>query len=680
MKKLVLIFLSVLLSLAMILPSTTAVMADSEKEVKPQPSVRAALMIRAPDKADVGQPVTITVFGKFSHQPVAGAEVYALKSEMMANTADNKNYTTTAVDYAALVNAEGIFLGGTNNEGKVIGKFADDGRYILIAFKAGHFPGFSWISITLSNIKGLHLKSPGSAEVGKPVTLAVFERSSQEPVAKAAIYARKIGIIALPKPTPRPTVASIFSNIMGIFRPKPVSPPTEAKVAEAEAVKIADEVQNADDVKKNGILLGYTNEKGELEYTFNEPGHYLLAATKEEYAPGFARINITLADQKGLGIKVQDRAEVNKPVTMTVFERRSSQVVPKAAVYALRMGDVFTATPAEKATTTILTPEPPTVAPEISVNAETVKAKGIFLGETDEKGQLVHSFDKTGRYVLVAIKEDYQPGFARINIVLADQKALGIKAPDRAEVGRPVTIGVFVRNSYQPVPRAAVYALRTGDISAALTTESTVKLEAAGSVAEAENAEAVKSKGLLIGYTNENGQLVHSFDKAGLYILAAIKDEYLPGFARISIVLADQKAIGIKVPDRAEVGRPVNIVTYDRNTFGPVPRAAVYALRIGEPDGPVPLPFEAMIKAEAASPAEAEKHAADVRARGIFLGYTNENAHLVYVFEKPGHYLLVAIKSGYLPGFARTHIVPRIIVPQKVDLMPPQPTTTNTPR
>ncbi|MFC1905249.1 hypothetical protein ACFLXL_00385 [Chloroflexota bacterium] len=35
MKNLVLMFLSVLISLAMILPATTAVMADSEKEVTP---------------------------------------------------------------------------------------------------------------------------------------------------------------------------------------------------------------------------------------------------------------------------------------------------------------------------------------------------------------------------------------------------------------------------------------------------------------------------------------------------------------------------------------------------------------------------------------------------------------------------------------------------------------------
>ena len=71
MKKLALIFLSILVALAMVLP-TTVVLADSEKESKPQLAARAALMIRAPSIAEVGQPVTITVLGRFSHQPIGG--------------------------------------------------------------------------------------------------------------------------------------------------------------------------------------------------------------------------------------------------------------------------------------------------------------------------------------------------------------------------------------------------------------------------------------------------------------------------------------------------------------------------------------------------------------------------------------------------------------------------------
>lgn len=662
MKKTIFIILSVLLSLAMILPGTTVVMAESEKEPKPEVVARASLMIRAPNLAEVGQPATITVLGKFNHHPIAAAEVYALKTGRIASTADRNNYTTAA-DYAGLVDAEGIFLGMTNNEGNVIAKFADDGRYILIAFKAGHFPGFRWISVSLSNVKGLYLKSPGSAEVGKPAAFAVVERSSQQPVAEAAIYGKKIDVIPMPPATPSPTIASFFGTISRILKSKPALSPVEANATEVGAVKIAEQVENAEDIEKNAILLGYTNEKGELVYTFNETGYFALAAAKKGYAPGFSRIKVTLSGQKALGIKVPDKADVNQPVTMTVFERQTSQVLPGARIYALRIGDVFAAIPAEKPTTTILTLQPTSVALDASVDADTVKTKGTFLGETDNNGQLVHSFDRAGHYVLLAIKDEYSPGFARISIGPASQKALTIRAPDWADVGKPVNMGVFERNTSQPAPKAAVYALRLGDVIIPQVVNSTTKTEPVA-VVEVENAETIKSKGLLIGYTDDKGMLTHSFEKTGRYVLAAIKDDYQPGFARINIILAVQKAIGIKVPDRAEAGKPTDIVTYDRNNYQPVPRAAVYALRIGEPDGPIPVPFESLIKPEATSPAEAEKNAADVRMKGIFLGYTNENAHLVYTFEKPGHYLLVAIKENYLPGFARITITSSKIVPE----------------
>jgi hypothetical protein len=57
------------------------------------------------------------------------------------------------------------------------------------------------------------------------------------------------------------------------------------------------------------------------------------------------------------------------------------------------------------------------------------------------------------------------------------------------------------------------------------------------------------------------------------------------------------------------------------------------------------------------SSAQAESNASDIKVKGIFLGYTNENAQLAYNFEKPGQYLLVATKDTYSPGFARIAIL-----------------------
>ncbi|MFC1905248.1 hypothetical protein ACFLXL_00380 [Chloroflexota bacterium] len=629
-------------------------------------------MIRAPSMAGAGQPVTITVFGKFNHEPIAGAEVYALKIDRTASTADEKNYTTTAEETVALLDEEGIFFGTTNNEGNVTGKFANTGRYIIVAFKAGYFPAFSRISITLSNSKKLAIRAPGSVDVGNPVTMAIRDSYSQKAVARVAVYAQKIDTISSIRP--KPAVATIFDTIIGIFKPTKKTPVTNTRITKAEPVEIIEEVQDVEAIQKRGFLLGYTDDNGKLTHTFAETGNYVLAAIMEGYTPGFARIKITPSERKKLSIKAPERAEVNKTVTITVFERYTSQVIPKASVYAIWRGDIPTpvAVPAKKPTTLVSTPE--SLISDASLDIETVKEKGIFLGYTDERGQVLHSFNKTGQYVLAAIKDEYQPGFARILISLASQKALVIRAPDKAEVGTPVNMMVFERSNSQPVPKAAVYALKMGDIP----TASTANSELAISTTEAENAEVVKNKGLLIGYTNDRGQLRHSFDKTGLYMLAAIKDEYLPGFARINVVLAGQKTIGIKVPEKAEVGQPVTIVTYERNTYGPVPKAGVYALRLGEFN--TPLPLEETIKSDSASLIEAENQVADIKAKGIFLGYTNENAHLVYSFNKTGHYLLVAAKEGYIPGLARTTIVPteRKALLEKVKVgETPRPVTIN---
>ena len=423
MKKAFLIVLSVILSLVIILPGATAVMADSEEEIKVEPAVRAALLIRNPSTAEVGQPVTITVFGRYNYQPVAGAEVYALKTDNIASTADRKNYTPTTADYVALLDDELISLGETNQEGNITPTFTDTNRYMLVAFKTGYQPGFSRITITFSAKKRLHIRVPGSAIVGHSFNMTVIERLSQEPVANAAIYARKIGEIGLPKPKFPP----VSNNVTGVVKS------TKVKPAKVETVTIAQETQNAEELQKNGISLGYTNDKGELASTVNETGHYALAAIKEDYAPGFARINIVPADRKVLRIKAPEKAEVGESVTITVFERGSHQPVANVNVYALRVADVFTARPAEKPTTLIMTPQPPMSAPEMSITTEEVRTKGIPLGNADDKGQVVYIFDKTESYVLAAIKDGYAPDFARINIrpkIIVPQKPEVVHHPN----------------------------------------------------------------------------------------------------------------------------------------------------------------------------------------------------------------------------------------------------------
>ena len=87
---------------------------------------------------------------------------------------------------------------------------------------------------------------------------------------------------------------------------------------------------------------------------------------------------------------------------------------------------------------------------------------------------------------------------------------------------QPVAITVFETNSHRPVAQAAVYAVKVNDL-ASLTAD--VQDYAALAV----------SNGQFLGMTNRNGQLRHRFSKVGKYVLVAVKDGFVPGFAKISI-------------------------------------------------------------------------------------------------------------------------------------------------
>lgn len=548
MKRIFLSVLSLVLATAMVVPGAAAVAAQPETEaVEVLPVARPSLVIRAPGAGDVGQPVTITVLAKHNYKPVAQAAVYALKTDELAITADSNNYTTVAADYAALAKERGIFIGYTNNEGAVTHRFSDTGRYILVAIKDGYVPGFSRITTKLAASKGLRIRIPSAAEVGEPVTITVVERYSYEPVANAAVYARKIGEINVPEVisvVPSDVtdtmvikaVPSVAPNTM-VIRAVP-SVPTDTMVIRAGTAPSADEVQYAVEIEESGIFIGYTNNRGQVVHRFGKTGRYVLAALKDNYAPGIAKISITLANQRMLGIKAPRTAEVGRPVTITVVERYAQEPVAKAGVYALKIGEIVSSQPVEE------TPQAEVdYVAEAEKTAALVREKGVSVGYTDRNGEVVHSFDETGRYLLVAIKDGYTPGFTYIAITLALHRALAIEAPDEADVGRPVRIAVKELHTNQPVAQASIYALKVEGMDEAIR----LILRAA----KGDFASVVEEQGAFIGSTGDDGVLVHRFDQAGHYILMATKDGYVPDFAGVYV-----KPLGIAYPEKIDAVRP----------------------------------------------------------------------------------------------------------------------------
>jgi hypothetical protein len=205
-----------------------------------------------------------------------------------------------------------------------------------------------------------------------------------------------------------------------------------------------------------------------------------------------------------LDIRAPAEAVVGQPVVMQVVEKHTGRAVAGAGVWAINLNSVTVA------------------ADTAEAYAAVVEKCGQFLGRTNQRGLLRHSFDDVGKYVLVAVKDGFVPGFTRITINPRPVRALAVDAPDAARVGQPVVVTVTLANSQRPVPQAAVYAVKVNDL-ASLTADAQ------------DYAALVASSGQFLGMTNRNGQVRHCFSEAGKYVLVAIKDGFVPGFAKISI-------------------------------------------------------------------------------------------------------------------------------------------------
>ena len=663
-------------------------MADSSDDTKPQLSSLASLMIKAPNMVDVGQPATITVFAKRGHETIAGASVYALKTSDLVITADSANYTALLGEYEALAEAKGTLFGTTGNDGTVKGTFSETGRFMLVATKDGYIPGFSRLTVTLAVRTALNIKAPGSVEVNKPVTISVTERYTGQPVAKAAVYGRIITTLNVPPVTAAPPAKPVQTQAVdsssaaaSVSQPQVISATATATTTVIKAdpsVSTAD-VQLATTVSMSGIFLGFTDDNGQIIYTFAEGGYYLLTALKENYTPGFAKISVTIADQKKLGIKAPGSAEVNASITFLVIDRSNGQGIAGAALWALRTEDM-TGT-AEPVWQSLVAGSAQNEV--IEKYKSLAKDSGILLGYSDDSGRVIYAFKDKGRYMLTAVKDGYAPGFNQVKVTLSGQKQLGVRAPASAAAGQQVTIKAFESNGGQPVEKAAVYAFNPKIITPPTIqqapapvdngTATAAVIDPAGSPVTSAEAQILinenKDRSFLIGYTGNNGELQFTFKDPGLYVLVAVKDGYLPGGTRINIKgIQPAKALEINALFNISSGQPVCIKVSEKGNNQPVAKAGVYVLKISDSGDIKVMPptanndkaqnskgsITADIKAmpPTANNDKAQGEANRAREKGAFAGYTDDTGQVVFTFSSSGQYILAAFKDGYNPAFS----------------------------
>jgi len=213
-------------------------------------------------------------------------------------------------------------------------------------------------------------------------------------------------------------------------------------------------------------------------------------------------------------------------------------------------------------------------------------------------------------------------------VALSVRPALALEAPESAKVGQQVVIRVVVRQTGQPVSRAGVWAIDVNNI-----TDEAITAEDYASLAE--------THGYFLGWTDRHGKVVHCFSEPGHYVLVAIKAGFIPGIAKITIEPKPSKALEVRAPRVAGVWQLVTINVVREHNGKPVPNAEVWAVHVRDITNETD---------------DALDYASLARKCGYFLGHTDEDGNVFHRFRRPGRYVLVALKPGFTPGFAKIAI------------------------
>jgi len=271
----------------------------------------------------------------------------------------------------------------------------------------------------------LGIRAPQTIEVSQPFTLQVVEKHSGKPESGVSVYQVKAEAM-------RKLMAS--DNVSGV----------RAMMGNYAAA-----------AANGGILTGTTGDDGVLSYTFTEADNYILVAVKDGFVPGFTRVHVVKELKRKLNVTAPASAAPGQEITITVTERsivRSAIGLGKIMSHVRNSngGDRLKAPGQVKAAETAKVQEATKTAvkPVVVVGADVyavkmdavepdpglrepdarrrdgaderyaavAKDKGFLIGKTGDDGKLAYTFTEKGRYLLVAVKDGYLPGFDRIRI------------------------------------------------------------------------------------------------------------------------------------------------------------------------------------------------------------------------------------------------------------------------
>jgi hypothetical protein len=226
------------------------------------------------------------------------------------------------------------------------------------------------------------------------------------------------------------------------------------------------------------------------------------------YVLNTGAVSIVPVAKPTLAIKAPVSAPLGATFIVTVTDSKNNAPVSEANLWALPAGSL------------------PVTASATTDIAAYVSLHGVFLGKTDEKGQVAAQFAQAGQYLLAAVKDGYNPGFSKISIG-SELKALAIRAPTSVKVLQPFSLRVVetsVLTVEIPVSGADVWAVGT-PFASPMT-------------ANADIAAYAQKYGLHLGTTGNDGYInpEPELSRAGTYWLVALKDGYTPAISKILVV------------------------------------------------------------------------------------------------------------------------------------------------
>lgn len=334
-------------------------------------------------------------------------------------------------------------------------------------------------------------------------------------------------------------------------------------------------------------------------------------------------------------------AEAGATVQMTVFKASDQTPMAGAEVWAVAGANITIL----KDALAKLKGEP---ADQLQAAAQqALNTRANLLGRTDASGSLLHAFNQSGRYLLVALEPGFLPGFRPIGIGRAALPTLVIEAPNRAAVSQKLDLTVLQQGTQEGLGDVNVWILSRAQAQALKTSISDLR-QSGNTTAILTTIEKTATAGVLLGTTNGAGKIdpQPSIQIAGGYLLIGLKHGYRPGLKAIMIE-ASLQSLTIQSPSRATIGEKVSIDVNNKAAQTGVKDIQVWAL-----NRPQAQALRDNLAGISGNRTAIEAAIRDALSTAKLLGSTNGDGKLEPqpIFQTAGGYLLIAVGQGYRPA------------------------------